>query len=160
MTKHFKSSDIPKTSPDTPSPSPSPPSRELEPSQPIPPTDPPETPPTPPTPPPPTPPPTTPPPPDSLPRRSSRSRRPPERLELSRGTKSYTQAVYTDPGSHVIRDSLPRLDPEGEGNIYEIGLTQTQTDQSQDRLCSEYSLPQQSAKAKLHNDSILTNYYF
>ena len=57
------------------------------------------------------------------PRRSSRPSKAPERLQLSWGTKSYVQAVKTDPRSLVIKDSLHPSDPRGGGGITEYGCT-------------------------------------
>ena len=57
------------------------------------------------------------------PRRSSRPSKASERLQLSWGTKSYVQAVKTDPRSLVIKDSLHPSDPRGGGGITEYGCT-------------------------------------
>ena len=61
--------------------------------------------------------------PEPEPRRSSRQRQAPERLEVSWGTKSYAQAVKTDPRSLIIKDSLNPTDPGGGGSFAENGCT-------------------------------------
>ena len=55
--------------------------------------------------------------PEPEPRRSSRQRQAPDRLEMSWGTKSYAQAVKTDPRSLIIKESLNPTDPEGGGSF-------------------------------------------
>ena len=56
-------------------------------------------------------------------RRSARAKKATERLELSWGTKSYAQAVKTDPRSLIIKDSLNPSDPRGGGGINEYGCS-------------------------------------
>ena len=57
--------------------------------------------------------------PETAPRRSTRIRTAPDRLEITRGTKSYAQAVSgTDPGSISIGNGFHHPDPGGGGRLH------------------------------------------